>query len=297
MVNYEWYRTFKAIYESGTLTSAAQVLFASQPGVSLHLNSLEAYVGFKLFERKARRMIPTERGKVLYAFLQEPLSRLEEAEKVFKRSTNDATPTVSIGMCFETFQYSLEKHISSLPFNLVVQFGHYIDLLEKLEKGIVDIVINPNKDESRPILFEPFSEERIALICGSNTITDGFIELIKSKNHENIQLWLKQQKWFGTTGEMEHLNQFWQANFAQRPNFRPNFIVPNINSIVRCLSSASGLAVIPTFLCKKEVENGQISILWEGYAPYVNTIYFATVKGCVRQHEIESIKGILREEM
>ena len=101
MVNYEWYRTFKAIYESGTLTSAAQVLFASQPGVSLHLNSLEAYVGFKLFERKARRMIPTERGKVLYAFLQEPLSRLEEAEKVFKRSTNDATPTVSIGMCFE----------------------------------------------------------------------------------------------------------------------------------------------------------------------------------------------------
>ncbi|MBU7570082.1 MAG: LysR family transcriptional regulator, partial [Flavobacterium sp.] len=43
MVNLEWYRTFKAVYKSGTLTGAAEVLFISQPGVSLHLSSLENY--------------------------------------------------------------------------------------------------------------------------------------------------------------------------------------------------------------------------------------------------------------
>ncbi len=46
--NLEWFRTFKAIYETGTLSAAAQQLFISQPGVSLHLNSLEAYTGYKL---------------------------------------------------------------------------------------------------------------------------------------------------------------------------------------------------------------------------------------------------------
>ena len=50
MVNLEWYRTFKAVYKSGTLTGAAEVLFISQPGVSLHLSSLENYVGYKLFK-------------------------------------------------------------------------------------------------------------------------------------------------------------------------------------------------------------------------------------------------------
>lgn len=49
--NLEWYRTFKAIYEKGTLTAAAESLFISQPGVSLHLSSLESYMGVKLFDR------------------------------------------------------------------------------------------------------------------------------------------------------------------------------------------------------------------------------------------------------
>jgi DNA-binding transcriptional LysR family regulator len=52
MVNLEWYRTFKAIYKTGTLTGAAVELFISQPGVSLHLSSLENYVGFQLKEEK-----------------------------------------------------------------------------------------------------------------------------------------------------------------------------------------------------------------------------------------------------
>ena len=37
MVNMEWYRTFVAIYEKSTLTKAAETLFTSQPGVSVHL--------------------------------------------------------------------------------------------------------------------------------------------------------------------------------------------------------------------------------------------------------------------
>jgi DNA-binding transcriptional LysR family regulator len=87
MVNLEWYRTFKAVYKTGTLTSAAEVLFISQPGVSLHLSSLENYVGYKLFDRTARKMVPTEKGKVLYNFIIEALTKLEEAEKNFQRST------------------------------------------------------------------------------------------------------------------------------------------------------------------------------------------------------------------
>ena len=57
MVNLEWYRSFIAIYKMGTLTKAAESLYTSQPGISLHLNALESYTGKKLFERTSRRMI------------------------------------------------------------------------------------------------------------------------------------------------------------------------------------------------------------------------------------------------
>jgi DNA-binding transcriptional LysR family regulator len=295
MVNLEWYRTFKAVYKTGTLTSAAEVLFISQPGVSLHLSSLENYVGYKLFDRTGRKMVPTEKGKVLYNFIIEALTKLEEAEKNFQRSTEKNTPTISVGMCFETFQITLEQYISTLPFNVIIQFGEYPEMVESLEKGILDLIITPQMVVKNTIEYQEFSSETIVLVGGSEIDDLEFNSIEKNKSIEEIELWLKQQKWYGTTGDMEHLRRFWQLNFNKYPDFRPNYIVPNLNSIIRCLSSGKGLAVVPDFLCRKEIDNGSIKMIWEGKTPLKNTLYFATRKKTMYQEEIALIKKIFME--
>jgi DNA-binding transcriptional LysR family regulator len=290
MVNLEWYRTFKYIYKTGTLTGAAEALFISQPGVSLHLSSLESYVGYKLFDRTSRKMIPTERGKVLYNFITEAVGKLEEAEKTFQRSTEKNTPTISIGMCFETFQITLEPYITTFPFNVIIQFGEYPEMIENLEKGILDLIITPQIITKNTIDYQAFSSETIVLIGGKEIDSDAFITLEKQNNIEDLELWLKKQKWFGTTGDMEHLRRFWQLNFNKYADFRPNYIVPNLNSIVRCLSNSDGLAVIPDFLCKTELESGKIKLLWKGKIPLTNTLYFATKKKTIYADELNLIK-------
>ena len=295
MVNLEWYRTFKVVYKTGTLTSAAEELFISQPGVSLHLSSLENYVGYKLFDRTGRKMVPTEKGKVLYNFIIEPLSKLEEAEKNFQRSTEKNTPTISIGMCFETFQITLEQYISTLPFNVIIQFGEYPEMIDRLEKGILDLIITPQMVVKNGIEYEDFSSETIILVGGNEIDSTAFNAIAKEENMLAIENWLKQQKWYGTTGDMEHLRRFWQLNFNKHPDFRPNYIVPNLNSIVRCLSSGKGLAVVPDFLCRKEIDNGSIKIIWEGKTLLKNTLYFATRKKTMYEEEIALIKKIFIE--
>lgn len=296
MVNLEWYRTFKAIYKTGTLTGAAEVLFISQPGVSLHLSSLENYVGYKLFDRTGRKMIPTEKGKVLYNFTVEALSKLEEAEKNFQRSTEKHTPTISVGMCFETFQITLEPYIATLPFNVIIRFGEYPEMVDNLEKGILDLIITPQMVPKNTIEYTAFSSEKIVIVGGNEVDTDAFHSLDEN-NSEALQEWFKAQKWYGTTGDMEHLRRFWQLNFNKYPDFRPNYIVPNLNSIVRCLSSGIGVAVIPDFLCKKEIDNGSVKLVWEGKTPLVNTLYFATRKKTMYLEEIELIRKIFRDVM
>ncbi|GLU51433.1 LysR family transcriptional regulator [Dyadobacter frigoris] len=297
MVNLEWYRTFKAIYSTGTLTGAAQTLFISQPGVSLHLSSLESYVGYKLFDRTARKMIPTERGKVFYNAIIEPLIKLEEAEKNFQKSTEKQTPTISVGMCFETFQITLEQYISTLPFNVIIQFGQYPEMLENLEKGILDLIITPQKGTSSEIDHEAFSSETIVMVGGNEIDNETFNSLLAEGDLDVLEAWLKQQKWYGTTGDMEHLRRFWQLNFNKYPDFRPNYIVPNLNSIVRCLSSGKGLAIIPDFLCKKEVESGLVKILWKGKIELTNTLYFGTKKKTMYTSETDVIKKLFRDVM
>lgn len=297
MVNLEWYRTFKAIYKTGTLTGAAEVLFISQPGVSLHLSSLESYVGYKLFDRTGRKMIPTERGKVLYNAVLDPLTRLEEVEKNFQRSTEKHTPTISVGMCFETFQITLEQYVSSLPFNLIISFGEYPEMLDQLDKGILDLIITPKKGVSSHIEHVAFSSEKIVLVGGKEVDIAAFNQVHKNKNKAQIEEWLKQEKWYGTTGDMEHLFHFWSLNFGKKPDFRPNYIVPNLNSIVRCLSGGTGLAVIPDFLCQNELDSGQIQLIWEGDKKLKNTLYFGTRKKTTHSDEIEHIKELFRKVM
>jgi len=297
MVNLEWYRTFKAVYKTGTLTGAAESLFISQPGVSLHLSSLEAYVGYKLFDRTGRKMIPTERGKVLFNAVSEPIAKLEDVEKNFQRSTEKHTPTISIGMCFETFQTTLEQYVSTLDFNLIISFGQYPEMLDQLDKGILDLIITPKKGTSPNIIHEAFSSEQIILVGGKNVNIESFYTTLENKGSEYAEEWLKQEKWYGTTGDMEHLFQFWILNFGHKPNFRPNYIVPNLNSIIRCLKGGSGLAVVPDFLCKKEIENGEVQLIWEGEKKLENTLYFGCRKNTNYQTEIDHLKQLFRKIM
>ncbi len=59
-------QAFHAIYETGTVTGAAQVLGISQPGTSNLIALLERETRFKLFERVRGRLIPTPEAGVLY---------------------------------------------------------------------------------------------------------------------------------------------------------------------------------------------------------------------------------------
>lgn len=291
--NLEWLRTFKAIYETGTLSAAAQELFISQPGVSLHLNSLEAYTGYKLFDRSARKMVPTEKGKILYNWVLEPLKKMEDAEQHFHKRSKEERATISVGMCFETFQYTLEEHIASLPFNLIIKFGEYPQMQQDLDNGLLDLIITPHIGSQQNLEYEPFSKERIVLIAGSETDSIEIETLLASNKIEEVCVMLKQQLWYSTTADMEHLKNFWLKHFGEHPDFSPNYIVPNISSIIRCLSNNTGFSVVPDFLCKEAIASGKIKLIWEGSNPLENTLYFGTRKKTIYHKEVGQLEKLL----
>ncbi len=294
--NLEWLRTFKAIYETGTLSAAAQELFISQPGVSLHLNSLEAYTGTKLFDRSARKMVPTEKGKILYNYIIAPIKKLETGEQHFHKRALDERPTISVGMCFETFQYTLEEHIPQLPFNLIIKFGEYPQMQQDLDNGLLDLIITPQKGSQQNLHYESFSKERIVLIAGSKTDTSFLDTLLQEKRIKEAAALLKQQMWYSTAADMDHLKNFWSRNFGEHPDFSPNYIVPNISSIIRCLSDTTGFSVVPDFLCAEAIASGKIKQVWEGTVPVENTLYFGTRKKTIYQKEIDQLEELLKEK-
>lgn len=295
MLNLEWFRTFKAIYETGNLSAAAQTLFISQPGVSIHLSSLEAYTGYRLFDRDTRKMVPTERGIILYNYITDSMSTLVEAEQLFHRNSQINKATVSVGMGFETFEHALEQHIAQLPFNLILRFGEYPQMLHDLEAGVLDLILTPQRKRSANLEYTPFTKERIVLICGSETNTQQFDDLLLANERTAIKQWLKEQVWYTTAADMEHLNNFWQTNFDSLPDFKPNYVVPYFSSILRCLRNGKGFAVMPDFLCRKEVANKTVKVAWEGSPHVENTLHFGKRKRSIYANEIRQLEALLVE--
>jgi len=296
LLDLEWFRTFKTIYETGSLTATAQTLYISQPGASLHLNSLEAYVGYKLFDRSARKMVATDRAKVLYNFISDAVNKLETAEEHFHKSADTNKPNINIGMCLETFQFTLEQYISELPFNVSIKFGEYPEMQHELDSGLLDLIITPQKGNQPNLEYKPFSKERIVLVSGEKQDSKPFEQLVKKKKYADAAHWLKQQVWYSTATDMENLRKFWQTNFNNHPDFRPNYIVPNKCSIVRCLSNRTGFAVIPDFLCRNELQTGKLKLVWEGNSVLENTLYFGKRKRTMFAKEIGLIEGFFKEQ-
>jgi DNA-binding transcriptional LysR family regulator len=58
--NWEWYRSFVAVLEAGSLSAAGRALGMTQPTVGRHVDSLEAALGLTLFTRSFDGFAPTD---------------------------------------------------------------------------------------------------------------------------------------------------------------------------------------------------------------------------------------------
>lgn len=58
--NWEWYRTFMKVLETGSLSAAGRAMGLTQPTVGRHIDNLETALGLKLFIRSFDGFVPTD---------------------------------------------------------------------------------------------------------------------------------------------------------------------------------------------------------------------------------------------
>lgn len=73
--------SFRAVMITGTVTQAAEMLYISQPAVSRMLSDLEHEIGFKLFTRANRKLIPTDEGRAFYDEVERAFVGLDQIMK------------------------------------------------------------------------------------------------------------------------------------------------------------------------------------------------------------------------
>ncbi|MDH6307739.1 DNA-binding transcriptional LysR family regulator [Dysgonomonas sp. PFB1-18] len=295
MVNLEWYRTFKAIYQYGTLTRAAQELMISQPNMSIQLASLESYIGKPLFVRMPRKMMPTEYGKQLYTQIVESIDNLERVEAEFKRTVLNKAPTIRFGTPSEIFTNYLSQYIGQQPdLNLTVEYGLADGLTEKLISNDLDIAIITRQSKSDDTLtYEPLFTESFMIVCNPAMDTTVFDKLIAENDYTAAEKWLKEQKWYAYGNDLPLVRRFWRENFKKRPILKLHATIPDNDAILNAVSNCDGLAVSSDLIAGKALKSKLVRILWQGHTPATNTLYLAYNKGKVQPQYIDQIRSFI----
>jgi len=169
-LNLHHLRLFRAVAHDGTLTGAARGLNLSQSALSSQIRTLEAALGQDLFERRGRRLILTEAGRIA----------LDHAEAIFRtaadltetlRATSGPRRVLRVGAMSTLSRNFLIGFVKPLigreDVELVLRSGSQADLLRGLETLVLDIVLTnlaPARDAASPYLVHALSEQPVSLI-------------------------------------------------------------------------------------------------------------------------------------
>lgn len=299
MVNLEWYRTFKAIYQYGTLTRASQELMVSQPNMSIQLASLESYIGQPLFVRLPRKMMPTEYGKLLYTQIVESIDNLERVEAEFKRTVLNKAPSIRFGTPSEIFCDYLAEHIGQQDdLHLTVEYGLADDLTNKLINNDLDIAIitRQNKTEDN-LTYEPLFTESFFIVCNTEMDTGEFDGYVQANDLPAAEKWLKSKKWYAYDSDLPLIRRFWRENFKKRPILKLHAVIPDNDAILKAVGNSDGLSVSSDLIAGKALQDGLVKILWKGPVTATNTLYLGYNKSKIQPQYVEKVKAFILQHI
>lgn len=167
------YYTFYMVAKYKNITDAAQNLYVSQPAVSQTIKNLENQLGATLFIRTKKGVTLTEEAKVLYHFIEQGLTYIQNGENKFKELMNLQDGTLKIGASTTVTQHVLipylEKFTNHYP-NIKISIINHLtsDLIQMLRNGSVDLLIlNLPMKETPDIEMIPFKEVHDCLVVGA----------------------------------------------------------------------------------------------------------------------------------
>ena len=112
-------RSFVAVYESGSITKAAEREHIAQPAITVHVQQIESEFNVKLFERSAHGVSPTPAGDTCYRLCIDLLKRLDAMGEQMEQFSGEVAGAISAGImpsiCHGPLAPMLTRYTNTYP--------------------------------------------------------------------------------------------------------------------------------------------------------------------------------------
>ncbi|WP_261817535.1 LysR family transcriptional regulator [Vibrio gallicus] len=150
-------QVFKAVYEQGSLSAAADFLDVTQPAVTASIKKLEAELDYQLFIRSGRSIMPSPDGVQLYDKIYQHINAIQDSLS--------AKQTLNV-YAVETTYFVL----GDVPnINLKESPAYEEQIYADLRAGVVDIAIDYFSLKESAFLYEDVLQETLVGVHNSKS--------------------------------------------------------------------------------------------------------------------------------
>jgi len=278
-LNLNQLKVFMAVFESRSMTAAADLLHLTQSGVSQHIKALEADLGFELFTRLGRKLIPTRPAERLYPELEAALMRISERVSELRGRPLEVSGSVRIGMPIEFGRNVIVPKLAELgqKFPRVtyeITLDHAWELNRMVLEGALDFAFIDEMPKDRRLQYVAVGGEDL-LLCGSRdyigrwprvTYTQSYFERLDYIEYKGSEPILRR----------------WMLHHLKRKNLRLNVRarIMDVQGLAKFISCGMGVGVLPDHVVRRLRDENIDLHVFEGKAePLHNEIRLVRLQG------------------
>lgn len=235
---------FCQIIESGNYQRAAEALHVTPSALSQTITHLEHSLGFALFDRRGRRLVPTQDGLKIHQGFRRSQAGFIQTLRMLKGRQTEVAGTLRIGAYLEFAKSKLtvllKEFIQDYPdANIKMVFDSPSRLHNLLDHGQLDLCLSifPSS-QKKTIRSKALCQEELVLISAAHVLPESptFEQILRTPivdyyfNHQPIGRWLSLQ-------------------FNKRPKKIPvRIFAATAEMVVSLVREGAGIGVVPKYL-------------------------------------------------
>lgn len=284
-------KIFITVVDSGSMSSAAQKLYISQPSVSQAIAELEKTYNIKLFERMSQKLYITEEGKRLLSYARHITSSFEEMEKVLHEM--ESVPHLNIGCSVSVGTYLLNDLLDKVEqvypnCRIVATVNNTSAIEEQVLNNELDVAIVEGIVNSTDLVRIPVFQDELVLLCGKNY----HLANRKSITFKDLEgeSFISREK-----GSIER-NQLEKVIEEHNITLNRCLYSTNTEAIKNAVMHGRGIAILSNMLVKKECDRGDMVVLHLEDMHFVRQIHLIYHKNKYLSPVIKDVIRILEEK-
>ncbi|MGE4130878.1 MAG: LysR family transcriptional regulator [Bdellovibrionales bacterium] len=276
--NLNHFKVFMAVYQTGSMTGAAEVLHLTQSGVSQHIQALEEELGRPLFSRVGRKLLPTEIANQIYPDIAQAFLTVGERLNRATGRTIEPEGVVRIGMPIEFGVNVLVPKLTALgqkyrkiTFDITLDYGSI--LAQSLAKGDLDFAFIDESPMDRRLEYKPVDRETL-LLCASRDY------MARQSRVTYLQSYFEKLEYIEYRGQ-EPILRRWMLHHLKRKNLSLNVRahIMDVQGLAKFIINGLGAGVLPDHLVARLKKDGVDLYVFEGKSkPLTNEIRMVRLK-------------------